>query len=222
MRGAGRDGRRRPRPRAGAAGPARRRAAGLRRRSGRVRQVHAGAALARGRPGPGRRRAPDPHRRPAGRLARAARAGTAACTTTSSSRWRAGHPARTGATTGTPDAFAEEHVIAPMDLLVLDGVGTGHPSLAPCGRRWSGSRPSTRRPDGARAGARRRGDAARVGAVHARRGRATSRATTPARRADLRVRRGGTARAAISPRVWGCFLRPVTSSRSRAAATAPS
>jgi uridine kinase len=26
---------------------------------------------------------------------------------------------------------AEEHVIAPMDLLVLDGVGTGHVSLAP-------------------------------------------------------------------------------------------
>jgi uridine kinase len=29
------------------------------------------------------------------------------------------------------DEFAEEHVVAPMDLLVLDGVGTGHPSLAP-------------------------------------------------------------------------------------------
>jgi len=43
----------------------------------------------------------------------------------------AGHPATYRRFDWVADAYAEEHVIAPMDLLVLDGVGTGHPSLAP-------------------------------------------------------------------------------------------
>lgn len=40
-----------------------------------------------------------------------------------------GHPARYRRYDWETGAFAEEHVVAPMDLLVLDGVGSGHPSL---------------------------------------------------------------------------------------------
>jgi uridine kinase len=42
-----------------------------------------------------------------------------------------GRPARYRRYDWLEGAFAEEHMVAPMDLLVLDGVGTGHPSLAP-------------------------------------------------------------------------------------------
>ena len=39
------------------------------------------------------------------------------------------HPARYRRYDWDEGAFLEEHVVAPMDLLVLDGVGTGHPNL---------------------------------------------------------------------------------------------
>jgi cytidylate kinase len=41
-----------------------------------------------------------------------------------------GHPARYRRYDWEAEAFAEEHVVAPMDLLVLDGCGSGHPALA--------------------------------------------------------------------------------------------
>ena len=41
----------------------------------------------------------------------------------------AGRPARYRRWDWVADGFAEEQVVAPMDLLVLDGVGTGHPLL---------------------------------------------------------------------------------------------
>lgn len=41
-----------------------------------------------------------------------------------------GHPARYRRYDWEADAFAEEHVVAPhLDLLVIDGVGSGHPGL---------------------------------------------------------------------------------------------
>ena len=49
--------------------------------------------------------------------------------TTSSRRWRAGAPARYRRYDWVADEFAEEHVVEPVDLLVLEGVGTGHPCL---------------------------------------------------------------------------------------------
>ncbi len=99
--------------------------------------------------------------------------------TTWSSRWRPARPARYRRYDWVAGAFAEEHVVAPMDLLVLEGVGTGHPLLAPLRRAHAGlGRGRRRAPAGPRAGARRRGDAARVGAVHARRG-GVLRASTP-------------------------------------------
>ena len=70
-----------------------------------------------------------------------------------------------------------------------------------------------RPPAGPRAGARRRGDAARVGAVHARRGGVLRRARRPRARGP-ETRRGRTA----SSLGWGpCFLPPASSSRSAAA-----
>lgn len=40
-----------------------------------------------------------------------------------------GHPARYRRYDWQEGRFAEEHVVAPMDLLILEGVGTGHPGL---------------------------------------------------------------------------------------------
>ena len=55
----------------------------------------------------------------------------------------AGRPAQYRRYDWVAGAFAEEHVVAPMDLLVLDGVGTGHPSWLRTGPPWSGSAPTT-------------------------------------------------------------------------------
>ena len=41
-----------------------------------------------------------------------------------------GHPARYRRYDWDEGRFAEEHVIAPMDLLVIEGCGSGHPNLA--------------------------------------------------------------------------------------------
>ena len=113
-----------------------------------------------------------------------------------------------------------------MDLLVLDGCASGHPTSPAGGRRWSGSRPDPDVRTGARAGARRRGVSASTCSAQLMLDEARLFARNDTREpADLRVDDEG--RAAPAPLrdvlgVWGCLLRPATSSRSRAAATAPS
>ena len=133
-----------------------------------------------------------------------------------------GRPARraTGATTGTRGASPRSTSWRPIDLLVLEGVGTGHPLAArPASTAlvWVEAPTTTSGwPAGWRATARRCGPS---GSSDARRGGVLRRARAARERRgpDTSTRSGGSC-----PRVGPCFLPPASSSRSRAAATAPS